>query len=158
MPHSLFLGSHFSTIDRLRPVKVQSEQASVQEDAREGPAEAGTPSGNLGHWIRRHLIQRFPSIDASSLQQFSIRRAFTTAPSSTDEMVPPGACHSIESIKLHLPHASWDIALSLVFFAITVNSAILIVAGAAFYYNRGSREVGDLYDAYHLLSDTLGNA
>lgn len=66
---------------------------------------------------------------------------------------------ALKHVKLHVPHASWDVALSLVFFAITINSAILIVAGAAFYYRAdspGQEIVADLHDAFVLLSDTLG--
>lgn len=49
--------------------------------------------------------------------------------------------------------------LSLFCFAITINSAILIVAATSFYYRRDSSSeegVGDLFDAYALIKEYVG--
>lgn len=47
--------------------------------------------------------------------------------------------------------------MSLFGFAITINSAILIVASASFYYGLKQTNVGDLYDAYHLIKQYMGS-
>ncbi|KIO28562.1 hypothetical protein M407DRAFT_180434 [Tulasnella calospora MUT 4182] len=63
-------------------------------------------------------------------------------------------------VRTHLAHATVDIVLSLLCFAITINSAILIVAATSFYYRcdaSGTGEgVGDLFDAYALIKEYIG--
>lgn len=71
---------------------------------------------------------------------------------------------SLPVIRLHVRHASADIIVSLLGFAMCINALILIVAAAAFYRpgsGSGSGdgevgEVGDLFDAYNLLKTYLG--
>ena len=79
----------------------------------------------------------------------------------TDEL-PPHKPVSLQYLNVTLQHSSWDIAICLVLFAITINSAILIVASAAFHYgnnSKGDREVvGDLFQAFALLKDTIGTS
>lgn len=132
-------------------------------------------------WISslQNLISRtFPSIDMSAVTPIGSNRRLRAAKDfvsslglSGGAIIPeldykPGSTFkrpqaSLKHVKLHVPHACWDVALSLVFFAITINSAILIVAGAAFYFNSenpGQEVVADLHDAFVLLSDSLGKA
>ncbi|PWN46564.1 natural resistance-associated macrophage protein, partial [Violaceomyces palustris] len=80
------------------------------------------------------------------------------AGSSEEEEVKRGVDHQRDQVQRHLPHASWDIALSMIFFAITVNSAILIVAAASFYYTTDGTVIADLFQAFQLLKDQVGKA
>lgn len=61
---------------------------------------------------------------------------------------------SLACVRAHLPHAVGDVAGSLLGFAILINSAILILAAAVFYYGDGQTArpdgVSDLFDAYEL--------
>lgn len=73
--------------------------------------------------------------------------------------LPP---RTLENIRIHITHASVDIGMSLISFAIVINSAILIVGAAAFYYTpdgsgSGQVVVASLYDAFYLLKDRLGS-
>jgi len=140
MPHSLFLGSHFATIHRLPGVG--SSPLDTQDSTEELAATRGAPTQHS--WIG--LVKKLAAIIDSDLVEDS------DAPAKR----PMSSKLTIPEMKIQIPHASWDIALSLVFFAITVNSAILIVAAAAFYYGRGSTNLSDLYDAFNLLQATLG--
>jgi metal iron transporter len=48
--------------------------------------------------------------------------------------------------------------LSLLCFALVVNSAILIVAAASFYFAPQRQQVGDLFDAFELIKRTVGHS
>merc|ERR1712032_318345 len=70
---------------------------------------------------------------------------------------------SANFIRIHLHHAQIDIAYSLFCFALVTNSAILTVAGAAFYYREGAGDVagvqdGDLFSAHELIKTRVGTA
>ncbi|PKI83057.1 Manganese transporter smf1 [Malassezia vespertilionis] len=143
MPHSLVLGSHFATIDRLEGY----EQEDSGDDASvEAPLSKKHVTGWRGFWyeFRSRLVA-----------------TQTQVPHSIQvDQLPPRKPASLRSIQLHVQHASWDIAICLVLFAITINSAILIVASAGFYYGNnanGDKEVvADLFQAFNLLRDNVG--
>lgn len=163
MPHSLVLGSHFATIDRLDGYEeVTSSVGSDGENEEDEPerrtvtrtASANSiPSANR---VRSSNVWR----TARSLYRRLISKHIQVPEVVQDDTLPPQPASSLRHIQLHLNHASWDIAICLVLFAITINSAILIVASAAFYYGHnqdGDTEVvGDLFQAFDLLRDTVG--
>lgn len=62
----------------------------------------------------------------------------------------------LDFIRQHITHATVDIVFSLVGFAITINSAILIIAAAAFYKNPEAADA-DLFAAHHLIGSYLGS-
>lgn len=73
---------------------------------------------------------------------------------------PPLTCKATHGLSLQLRGSDqldlFPSVLSLFGFAITINSAILIVAAASFYYGIGGGDptkvvVGDLFDAYNLI-------
>lgn len=171
MPHAMYLGSHFSTINRIDKSKNSSrfemdpevvESASINDNALPWPQRC------IG-LLRRYIANNFPTFDAHlrTRGQRHTRRSGerATIPALRSDQAQDQSKGlwptrmSIAEMKIHLPHAAWDIALSLFFFAITINSAILVVAGAAFYYgNHSSAQLSDLYDAFELLKSTLGGA
>lgn len=69
---------------------------------------------------------------------------------------------TLACVRAHLTHASIDVAFSLVGFALVVNSCILILGAAVFYYGDGRAQgrdaggVSDLFDAYELVKEYLG--
>lgn len=69
---------------------------------------------------------------------------------------------TLACVRAHLTHASVDVAFSLVGFALVVNSCILILGAAVFYYGDGRAQgrdgggVSDLFDAYALVKEYLG--
>lgn len=62
-------------------------------------------------------------------------------------------------VDLHIIHASIDVAYSLLGFALTINSAILTLAGAAFYYGKSGASPDDatLEGAHRLIKSYIGN-
>lgn len=146
MPHSLYLGSHFATIHRLPSLNAK---AVANEELRKS-REAVITSSHDSSW-RGRFKRALAMIDPDLVDNNGTSATFPDRQDSMQHRL------SIAEMKVQIPHASWDIALSLLVFAIFVNSAILIVAGTAFFYDReGSEAVGDLYDAFNLLRDALG--
>ena len=82
-----------------------------------------------------------------------------SAESSTASL--PDPLPSLACVKVHLVHAQWDVAGSLIGFALVVNSAILMVAAAVFFYGDGAeadREVvADLFGAFDLIQTYVGD-
>lgn len=176
MPHALYLGSHFSTINRTSRTNTMSSLDYVEElNGRHGHASEKKNWYAALRALRDRIRARFPGLDAHTTSQSENRNhSLDDSPSPQSPHLPAhlqttprlSSSHtlhnrmSIAEMRTHLPHAAWDIGLSLFFLAITVNSAILIVAAAAFHYGSGPRDadVGDLYDAFDLLHQTLGHA
>jgi metal iron transporter len=66
--------------------------------------------------------------------------------------------NSLEFVKAHLGHAIVDIVMSLLGFAVAINSAILILSSAAFFYSSNmdpDQEIG-LFDAHALIRERVG--
>ncbi|KAE8215700.1 hypothetical protein CF327_g1042 [Tilletia walkeri] len=179
MPHGLFLGSHFSTVNRLETEPVQSDshhghgQVRSVQDGDMGGAFNDTLDASSAHQKRtvkdkalNLLIRLFPRIDSTAFTPSSSHRPALEPSTKPDQSllnrgpripdIDPDATPEVklEMVKTHLPHASIDIALSLLAFAITINSAILIVAAAA--TRNSGRQVGDLFEAFDLLRTTIG--
>lgn len=142
MPHALFLGSHVGTINRLSEYDGEPKQSLTltqgqgqESEGEADPRERG--SATVG-----------PSESTSPIPNLDEAEAAHVVPLS------------LPVIRLHLRHASADIILSLLGFAMCINALILIVAAAAFYRpgDGGGEvgEVGDLFDAYELLRVYLG--
>ncbi|WVQ94443.1 hypothetical protein IAU59_001522 [Kwoniella sp. CBS 9459] len=66
----------------------------------------------------------------------------------------------IRWVDLHLLHATIDTVLSLLGFALTINSSILTLAGAAFYYGTSnvSADDADLFGAFALIKSFIGHS
>lgn len=167
MPHSLFLGSRFSTANRLeQPIRPCGGASELESSAEY--AQASAPKRYL---LRaRHTLGRaWPKPDPSGQplwRRWAKGLAKLARPIPSDQVsdsTAPRPPLPLHLIRIHLPHATADIVSSLLVMALTINSLILIVAGAAFYYNstgdggreRG-KEVGSLQDAYNLLRSYLG--
>jgi len=66
--------------------------------------------------------------------------------------------NSVGFIRAHINHGMFDMAGSLLGFAIMINSLILILASAVFYYGpgAGSSSPASLFDAYDLIRSQVG--
>ncbi|KAG8887880.1 hypothetical protein FRB99_004196, partial [Tulasnella sp. 403] len=157
MPHALFLGSRLSTIDRLVPTPSSSARSSTTDFSESPPSLRGETYDHSPKYVRalRRLVTHTGDDEENEAAQFAGKIGggkfgMTGAPQTWER--------DGKVIRTHVRHASIDIILSLFCFAITINSAILIVAAAAFYYGagRGTVDVGDLFDAHALIKAYIG--
>lgn len=130
MPHALFLGSKLGTIQR---IDTETDDSAVEKSVGSPDGVEMTPIATPRRRTRTGLSLQMPQPIPMPTLPF---------PDETEDSV----VRSEGFIRTHLHHASVDIASSLFCFALIVNSAILIMAGAAFYYgtNKSSDGSGDL--------------
>ncbi|KAF9650335.1 natural resistance-associated macrophage protein [Thelephora ganbajun] len=145
MPHGLFIGSALATQDRLSPAPLKDDNTS---DAilRSLPEER-KPIGILNQ-IRSSLSEAFRN------------KAFNDH-KNRPQRYEDRENNSYWFVKSHIYHGVVDIVLSLLGVAVTINSMILIVASAVFYYGEGrsrsdSQNPASLFDAHDLLSKYVG--
>ncbi|TNY23362.1 natural resistance-associated macrophage protein-domain-containing protein [Rhodotorula diobovata] len=149
MPHAFYIGSKMATMRRLKPEDYGESSAAYEG----GDVASDDDYDDDDAWQKKHDAQRRSS-STGSPEEFIDRRS--RAQRYTD---PTLAC-----VEAHLTHASLDIAGSLLGFAVVVNSAILILGAAVFYYGDGRSSnpdgggVSDLFDAYDLVKQYLGQA
>ncbi|KAK0905560.1 NRAMP-like transporter smf-3 [Friedmanniomyces endolithicus] len=129
MPHSLYLGSGIV-------------QARLQEfDLDEKKQQRHEASND--HWPHTIHAGQDPSSPSEN---------DTTSSSSSSKYRP-----SLPAIKACMSYSITELALSLFTFALFVNSAILIVAGASLSQTPAAA-TADLFSIYHLLSRSLAPA
>ena len=158
MPHAFFIGSKMATMRRLTPAEYGED-----EEGNSVPINPNMPiprrtSGSGPHL---HLPQPFPlgdyDLNASRVPQATVGEDGQT---TRQKREPPPPKPTLACIRAHLPHAVADVAGSLLGFAIVINSSILILAAAVFYYGEGrtgnENGVSDLFDAYELVKQYLG--
>ncbi|GMK54527.1 hypothetical protein CspeluHIS016_0111130 [Cutaneotrichosporon spelunceum] len=175
MPHALFLGSALAGIDRLDMLPPAPKRKRERINNR-------LPMLNPAAAIRRRFRpQREDSDPEISLEPVESHQP-TSAPSTST--APPLAVvkstdkddeyeaeveeyekairkfDRIRWVKLHVRHATVDTGASLVGFALTINSAILTLAGATFFYGDtgASPDNADLMGAHKLVSEYVGKA
>ncbi|KAI5998054.1 smf Mn2+ and Fe2+ transporter [Pisolithus albus] len=160
MPHSLFLGSHLATQDRmakapLKEVHTRSEQpcsafscdSIIEDNAVYEPATAPRSATILE---RLHIY----------------RRRFFGASRSDESYYPANVLthadrenNSLPFVRAHIYHGMVDMVVSLLGFAVIINALILVLASAVFYYGsgaQGSLAPASLFDAHTLIRDTIG--
>ncbi|KAG1886046.1 smf Mn2+ and Fe2+ transporter [Suillus subluteus] len=153
MPHSLFLGSHLATQDRLskKPLApVSSLSSKVREQVLTGTASRREHVQYLGSAIWRKLRSLFV-VPRAELDVLNAR------PKSYEHREN----HSLEFVQSHLYHGMVDMVSSLLSLAVIINALILILASAVFYYGSGaygSESPASLYDAHTLIQNTIGPA
>jgi len=174
MPHALFLGAKIATIQRVdvdedkeEDVKAEGPDASVDLATR----LSANPLAGLSSHIeaQKSSPRTSPAVgrvrSRSQPQSFgpSLHMPQPTPMPSLPFPPPSEGARSVKLIRTHLHHAQIDIATSLFCFALVVNSAILIVASAAFYYGEGIGDTtgvqeGNLFSAFDLIKQRLGQA
>ncbi|KAF8079350.1 natural resistance-associated macrophage protein-domain-containing protein [Lyophyllum atratum] len=156
MPHSLFLGSALATQDRISPTPRQmkklrdndndSKSSSVSDIS--APSEAKSRSQRIVHALRELICAPFRVPLASEFA--------TRATRHSDRENKP-----YDFVRAHIYHGIVDMVASLLGFAVLINSLILILASAVFYYGTsadGTAVPASLFDAYDLIHDLVGPA
>ncbi|KAK0465267.1 smf Mn2+ and Fe2+ transporter [Desarmillaria tabescens] len=137
MPHALFLGSFMATQDRHAQIP-RTDQA----------AEPELPLFNLSSRVKK-----------------GIKELFTVSTTDTDIAVveTKRENHSPTFIRQHLKHEIVDVVSSLLFLAVPINSAILIMAATVFYSDSDEPDadgdditVAGLFDAHDLIKARIG--
>lgn len=177
MPHALFLGSALAGIDRLnmlpRPPKRRPDPTNNKLPAlnpvaavrrrlnrRRGRNAAPEPL-ELGDLDRRSPE---PSSSASPAAELGLVKSVTDKDDDFEAKqkeydTAVRAFDRIRWVDLHVWHASVDTAYSLLGFALTINSSILTLAGATFFYGDtgATADDADLAGAHALVSDYVGH-
>ncbi|KII93016.1 hypothetical protein PLICRDRAFT_49119 [Plicaturopsis crispa FD-325 SS-3] len=144
MPHSLFLGSHLATQDRISsaPPKPDPSAADVEFKPR-----------------AQSFVQAVKTWTVASV------RSALHAPPSIGPQARNHAEHdnnALGFVRAHLYHGMADMVLSLLGFAVVINSLILVLASAVFFYGavdgRGAVAPATLFDAHDLIRDVVGKA
>ncbi|KAG8694106.1 hypothetical protein FRC08_008704 [Ceratobasidium sp. 394] len=160
MPHAIFLGSSLATLDRVSPAPPLKPLPTSQ------PEESLTFKQKINRF-RKALFYIEPKPKGNPFMHTRGAHIESSESQSRDEM--PGISkgftstrkylnNSVEFIKEHLGHALIDIVMSLLGFAVVINSAILVLAAAAFFYSGRNQDVADagLFDAHDLIRDIIG--
>uniref|UniRef100_V5EA68 Uncharacterized protein n=1 Tax=Kalmanozyma brasiliensis (strain GHG001) TaxID=1365824 RepID=V5EA68_KALBG len=175
MPHAIILGSHFACIDRMPSAEGKSTAVVDHDQFARDLEYQSRWQAIRSSWSR--LLQPKPETKTEMLRLSRVVRSLIRGRTGTrgaetdsidesqrqrDYQIDTYPPRTLENIRIHIKHASVDIGMSLVSFAIVINSAILIVAAAAFYYTdngtgSGQVIVASLYDAFYLLKDRLGS-
>ncbi|KAG9313960.1 smf Mn2+ and Fe2+ transporter [Chiua virens] len=142
MPHSLFLGSHLATQDRL----------AKDPDSPKFPSESPQMT------VSQRMLQ-------SIRRMFSWRRLFSISRSDETRYPRDVLTHAdrgnstLDFIRAHIYHGMADVIISLMGLAVIINSALLILSSAVFYYNSGaygSESPASLFEAHSLIKDAIG--
>lgn len=155
MPHSLFLGSALATQDRmdwhdtvgkgLGKIALPTSPASSTTSL----ADAVTRESRIRRLARTIWENAAKQFRAPPPSEYTTR-----ATRHCDwENKPLGF------VRAHIYHGIADVVLSLLGFAVLINSFILILASAVFYYgsgDTGSADPASLFDAYDLIRDIVG--
>lgn len=148
MPHSLYLGSgivqaRLREYDEKRGLLPPVEDQRPQVVDREVDDDASDDDDDNNNANRTH----------SSLQhRFHFAKKHTDDVTQTHTYIP-----SLRAIRHCYKYSVMEVAISLFTFALFVNSAILIVAGASLYQNPDA--IGaDIFAIHELLSTTLSSA
>ncbi|GAA5984827.1 hypothetical protein JCM5350_004250 [Sporobolomyces pararoseus] len=186
MPHAFFIGSKMACMRRIppsaygdaeedRPEDDDAYYTSKDEDAPATPVQEPErpryffmPSLHLPQPFRMSQTgfdfmssPRIPMEDLSAAVEESDGQEGKPKSKPVELQRPKP---SLNCVKAHLTHACLDVAGSLLGFALVVNSAILILAAAVFYYGEGRSSntagegISDLFDAYALVKQYLGQA
>lgn len=194
MIHSLYLGSHFAMFERERITnkEITSEETLCGDDGQGcmDQQQSDTQQSRMEK-VSRWLIRWIPGLDAAALglRPTSRRGALHDSSAGVDDdhadggdnerprymrrpsrsgtitaALPARDRHSPETLKRRILHSTIDISVSMVLFAITTNSALLIIAAQAFYFGigqdpgaRGDLEGGDLFETFKLLQEKLNH-
>lgn len=151
MPHSLFLGSHLATQDRLSKTPL-APVSSLSDKVREREPMRFTSRSEHLRYFGRAIWQKCWSL-------FVIPRAELEALNARPKSHEHRENNALEFVQAHVYHGMVDMVSSLLGFAVIINALILILASAVFYYGsgaHGSESPASLFDAHTLINDTIG--
>ncbi|WVQ62957.1 uncharacterized protein L199_001106 [Kwoniella botswanensis] len=190
MPHALFLGSSLASVDRLNMLPIEpsptKKPLSVQMPSLNPFRRRPLPTKNdsdLPTIQSQVEVNSTPPVGSSSRQIQDTPTPSIVGGEGKDLPTPieydikdqdeidyikrmkeyevrVRKFDRIKWVDVHLLHSTIDTALSLLGFALTINSSILTLAGAAFYYgdNDASADDADLFGAFALIKSYIGHA
>ncbi|ODN80690.1 hypothetical protein L202_02862 [Cryptococcus amylolentus CBS 6039] len=182
MPHALFLGSFLAGVDRLNMVPTPPTKKVLKNipmpslnpfRRNRSPSPADSELGAGPSCLSRTAPNTNTNIPEESPELGTVKdvdlvvedsgmgkedEAFALAQREYEREVR--MFDRIRWVDLHLFHVTIDTTLSLLGFALTINSSILTLAGAAYYYNTDSsaENAADLFGAFALIKSYIGNA
>ncbi|KAH7342851.1 natural resistance-associated macrophage protein-domain-containing protein [Rhexocercosporidium sp. MPI-PUGE-AT-0058] len=112
--------------------------------------------GILGATVMPHSLYLGSGIVQARLQEYDIDNGIVPVSIRSDSVDKIQYFPSLPAINFCLKYSIIELAVSLFTFALFVNSAILITAGASLYGSKA--EDADLFGIYHLLSDSIAPA
>merc|ERR1712000_434215 len=112
--------------------------------------------GILGATVMPHSLYLGSGIVQARLQEYDIDNGIVPESIRSDSVEKVQYFPSLPAINFCLKYSVIELAVSLFTFALFVNSAILITAGASLYGSKA--EDADLFGIYHLLSDSIAPA
>ncbi|THH18264.1 hypothetical protein EW146_g2684 [Bondarzewia mesenterica] len=151
MPHALFLGSALATQDRVSPKPDKSLSESSTFDST-------FSTSSIGGVLRRRF-------SAGKIWEGIVAqcRAPPNDPDVTEcKSHADRENNTLSFVKAHLYHGIADIIISLLGFAVMINSLILILSAAVFFYSEGPngpgsyRDSASLFDAHDLIAREVG--
>ncbi|TFK21529.1 natural resistance-associated macrophage protein [Coprinopsis marcescibilis] len=148
MPHSLFIGSALATQDRI-------EFREMKKDVwYDGDSDRTSFEGEaLPLWKR--VVRAIKK---------NVMSAFSKPPPSFYSQATKHSEHENNPyafVRAHIYHGIIDVAGSLLGFAVLINSLILILASAVFFYGdqwSGNGDPASLFDCYDLIRDLVGQS
>ncbi|KAH7886220.1 smf Mn2+ and Fe2+ transporter [Phlebopus sp. FC_14] len=150
MPHSIFLGSHLATQDRLSRESLKADSTFSETSLFQPPASPRPVSMTLAY--RRFIARQLEKLSNLFRSQES---GYPSNVLTHDDREN----NPLEFVRSHIYHGMVDMVASLLGFAVIINSLILVLASAVFYYGtggRGSESPASLFDAHTLISNTIG--
>lgn len=168
MPHALFLGAKLGTIRRIEDTEEvlddEEEGLKLGKEVTSSSAEENEMAVLKGGVLRSPRSTTSPRARSTTDTHLYAPSLHLLHPMPIPQypiQELPKSERSANFIRIHLHHAQIDIAYSLFCFALVTNSAILTVAGAAFYYNNGGEDEsgvqeGDLFSAHELIKTRVG--
>lgn len=148
MPHSLFIGSALATQDRIEFREAPKDEY-FEDDAITTALCTTEPPPSRVQIVWRSIKK-------------NVTRAFRRPPPSNSHRATRHSerqNNPFEFVKAHLYHGIVDVVASLLGFAVLINSLILILASAVFFYGStwdGNGDPASLFDAYDLIRDIVG--
>ncbi|KAL0579026.1 Manganese transporter smf1 [Marasmius crinis-equi] len=157
MPHSLFLGSALATQDR---VSTKHHNAFLKADDQSSISSDDSTCDDVD---KRYASfkDRLRKLPSRSLE--FMKAAFRVPPPSSfaarANRYSERENNSYQFVKAHIYHGIVDVAVSLLGFAVIINSLILVLAGGVFFYGTtptDGKSPAGLFDAYDLIRDLVG--
>ncbi|KAJ8515896.1 hypothetical protein ONZ45_g6747 [Pleurotus djamor] len=153
MPHSLFLGSSLATQDRLDFLPLpEDDKVKLMETSTKASDDLDVPQPPP---LWRRLLAGFREFMASAFRAPPLDPNRPRPKTHADRENRP-----LPFVRAHLNHGVFDVVFSLLGFAVLINSMILILASAVFFYGGAgtSDQAASLFDAYDVIRDYVGPA
>ncbi|KAJ8514800.1 hypothetical protein ONZ45_g7712 [Pleurotus djamor] len=152
MPHSLFLGSSLATQDRLDFLPSEDDKIKLTTTSTTTSYDSHVAEP-LPLW--RRCLQRLRDFVVGALRAppFDPNRARPKTHADREN-------RPLSFVRAHLNHGVFDVVFSLLGFAVLINSMILILASAVFFYGGAGTpdQAASLFDAYDVIRDYVGTA